>query len=88
MSEDWSCLGIIGHRSVPAAVKKKIAKGQTITGSFSTNLMAMKLKEKREVTILSTFHSDSNEMTMVMTLYCEYKQKPAAVVNYNNHLEQ
>lgn len=63
-------------------MKNKIAKGQT-AAYFSTNLMAVKWIDKREVNILSTFHK--KEMTIVKTRRGD-KLKPTAVAMYTKNM--
>lgn len=72
----------LNRKNMPVQLKKKISRGQTIA-CFSMDLMALKWMDKREVSILSTFHKD--EMTTVKS-YRGDKQKPAAVVTYNKNM--
>jgi len=45
----------LSRRRMPPDLKPKIPRG-TITARYSENLMALKWHDKREITILSTFH--------------------------------
>lgn len=64
----------LNRRNMPVKLKNKIARGQMVA-YFSTNLMAVKWMDKKEV----TFHK--NEMAIGKTHRCE-KLKPSAVVMY------
>lgn len=71
----------LNRKNMPVQLKSKIARGKTIA-CFATDLMALKWMDKREVSILSTFHC--NELTTVRT-YRGNKQKPVAVVTYTQN---
>lgn len=73
----------LNRKNMPAELKKKIGKNQVVS-AFSKNLMAMKWMDKREVTMLSTFHN--NAMAMIKNRRGEDKQKPVSVVSYTNHM--
>jgi hypothetical protein len=83
-SNQTDALGTVrlNRKHMPVQLKKKVAKGQTIA-LYSTDLMALKWMDKREVSILSTFHG--SEMTTVRT-FRGNKEKPVAVVAYNKHM--
>lgn len=61
----------------------KIKCGETIA-HFTKNLMALKWTDKKEVTVLSVFHTIT--METIKILYLE-KHKPTAILTYNNNMD-
>ncbi|XP_050065151.1 piggyBac transposable element-derived protein 1-like [Aphis gossypii] len=60
-------------------VKKKLKKGQVIAQKSSSKVMVLKFKDKRDLHMLSTKHTDN----MVMVPRRENKSKPEVVLDYN-----
>lgn len=61
--------------------RKKIAKGMTIA-RFCGELMALKWCDKKEVTMLSTFHND----TVIKVDYKNETKKPCVIVAYDENM--
>ena len=67
---------------MPADLKQKLPRGN-IAARFGENLMALKWHDKREITMLSTYHG--SETTTVKTR-CGDKEKPVVIVDYNKNM--
>jgi hypothetical protein len=65
-----------------AVIDKKLKKGETVAAESNTGVVIQKWKDKRDVLTLSTKHTNA-----VMKITCGRKEieKPAAVIDYNNH---
>lgn len=72
----------LNRKNMPVELKKKILRGLT-TANFTHDMMAVKWMDKKEVTVLSTFHR--NEMSIVRS-YRGDKEKPTAVLLYNSNM--
>jgi len=72
----------VTRKHMPTALKQKIRRGETVA-RFAKDMMALKWYDKKEVTILSTFHR--HEMTTVRTRRGD-KDKPKAVLLYNTNM--
>jgi len=70
----------LNWKNMPEHHKKKIKRGEIIA-RFTSDMMALKWMEKKEVTILSMYHTS----TMETIQKCDQeKQKVTAIVTYNN----
>ncbi|KAK9753581.1 Transposase IS4 [Popillia japonica] len=68
------------------AIKAKLKRG-VIESFISNNLLALKWQDKREVALLSTFHTP--EMDIIERRYPvtnEQLMKPKVVIDYNNNI--
>lgn len=72
----------LNRKNMPAELKKKIPRGQVIA-RYTSEMMAIKWMDKKEVTLLSTFHP--NEMETVSNHRGD-RQKPSAVIMYNQNM--
>lgn len=72
----------LNRKHMPVQLKTKIAKGSTVA-RFSEELMALKWHDKKEVTMLSTYHDES---TAEIEKRGEKKHKPVVVIDYNNSM--
>jgi hypothetical protein len=70
------------RKGMPADLKQKIKRGETMA-RFTEDLMAMKWMDKKDVTILSTYHTSTME---TVTKRDVEKEKPSAVLTYNKHM--
>ena len=78
------------RRGIPAEVKEvRLRKGESHF-SQDDSLLFMKWKDKRDVTMLSTFHDDTfiekRRRTRLASDGVEVIQKPAVVEDYNQHM--
>jgi len=72
----------LNRKHMPVQLKTKIAQGSTVA-KFSQELMALKWHDKKEVTMLSTYHDGS---TAEFEKGGVKKTKPLVVVDYNNSM--
>ncbi|XP_039719790.1 piggyBac transposable element-derived protein 4-like [Pteropus medius] len=73
----------LNTKQMPIDLKKRIAKGTT-AARFYDELMALKWYDKKEVIMLSTFHSDT-----VIEVDCrngKKTKKPCVIVDYNKNM--
>jgi len=62
---------------------KKLKKGEMVV-QHSGPVSVLKWKDKKEVTMISTYHGE--ETKMKPTKYRQEKQKPVSVLNYNENM--
>ena len=72
----------LSRKNMPGELKNKIVVGQTIA-CYSKDMMVVKWMDKREVSVLSTFHR--NDMNIVHNHRGD-KEKPNAILLYNNNM--
>ena len=72
----------LNRKNMPPTLKAKIARGQT-TAAFTNDMMALKWMDKKEVTMLSTFHGAQMQ---TVTVHRGEKEKPEAVILYNQNM--
>jgi hypothetical protein len=72
----------LNRKNMPNKLKRKIPRGQTVS-CFTTDMMALKWMDKREVSLLSTYHD--SDMTTTTT-HSGSKEKPSVVVTYNKNM--
>lgn len=72
----------LNRKHMPPDLKQKIRRGEAVA-RYTYDMMALKWLDKRDVSMLSTFHS--NEMTVIRTPRGE-KNKPQAVLLYNTNM--
>lgn len=72
----------LNHKHMPMDLKNKIPCGEAVA-RFTNNMMVQKWIDRKEVTVLLTFHS--NEMKTVKTHRGD-KHKPAAVLTNNKNM--
>jgi hypothetical protein len=68
--------------NLKAVIDKKLKKGETVAAESNTGVVIQKWKDKRDVLTLSTKHTDA---VMKITSGRKEIEKPAAVIDYNNH---
>nr|XP_005559135.2 piggyBac transposable element-derived protein 4 [Macaca fascicularis] len=73
----------LNRKQIPNDLKKRIAKGTTVA-RFCGELMALKWCDEKEVTMLSTFHSDT--MIEVNNRNGKKTKKPRVIVDYNENM--
>jgi len=79
------CVGTLrlSRKDVPQRVKvKKLKKGELVA-QHSGLVSILKWKDKKEVTMISTYHGE--ETRMKRTKYTQEKQKPVSVLDYNEN---
>jgi len=62
---------------------KKLKKGEMVA-QHSGPVSILKWKDKKEVTMISTYHGE--ETKMKLTKYRQEKQKPVSVLDYNENM--
>lgn len=72
----------VTRKHMPTALKQKVHRGETVA-RFTSDMMALKWMDRKEVCMLSTFHK--HEMTTIRT-YRGEKDKPKAVLLYNTNM--
>jgi len=72
----------LSRKHMPAELKKKIPRDCTVA-RYSNELMSLKWHDKKEVTMLSTFHDNS---TAEIEKRGVKKNKPLVIVDYNNNM--
>ena len=72
----------IGRRNMPADLKKPIERGSTVA-RYTSDMMALKWKDKRDVAMLSTYHN--NTMISIHSSRGD-KEKPEAIFAYNEKM--
>jgi hypothetical protein len=72
----------LNRQNMPADLRRKITRGQVIA-CYMSEMMALKWKDKKDVSMLSTFHG--NEMEIVQNFRGE-RAKPVSIVNYNHNM--
>ena len=80
------CVGTLrlSRKNVPQKVKdKKLKKGELVA-QHSGPVSVLKWKDKREVTMISTYHGE--ETKMKLTKCRQEKQKPVSVLDYNENM--
>jgi len=80
------CVGTLqlSRKDVPQRVKeKKLKKGEMIA-QHSGVVSVLKCKDKKEVTMISTYHGE--ETRMKLTKCRQEKQKPVSVLDYNENV--
>ena len=76
------CVGTLrlSRKDVPQRVKeKKLNKGEMVA-QHSGPLSVLKWKDKKEVTMISTYHGEETRMNL--TKCRQEKQKPVSVIDY------
>ena len=80
------CVGTLrlNRREVPKVIKEtKLKKGETVS-AFRQKSMVLKWKDKKDVSILSTFHD--NAMVNTVSRRGAQRSKPQAIANYNKNM--
>jgi len=72
----------VTRKNMPSDLKKKIVKGTTVA-RYTHDMMAPKWRDKREVAMLSTYHSD--EMITIQSSHGQ-KLKPEVILAYNEKM--
>jgi len=72
----------LSRSRMPPDLKPKIPRG-TITARYSENLMALKWHDKREITMLSTFHVSDTQSAKSRQ---GDKNKPVVIIDYNRNM--
>jgi len=65
--------------------EKKLKKGELVA-QYSGTVSVLKWKDKKEVTMISTFHGE--ETRMEVTKCRQEKQKPVSVLDYNENISE
>jgi hypothetical protein len=84
VNNDTNAVGTVrlGRKNMPKEMKPKIKIGETVS-FYERDMMAMKWHDKREVSMLSTYHND--EMVLKVRRGTE-KSVPVAITNYNENM--
>jgi hypothetical protein len=72
----------INRKNMPKELKSKIKKGETVC-YFTNHLMALKWHDKRQVAMLSNYHTSA---MATITNYSGEKQKPEVIIDYNANM--
>ena len=80
------CVGTLclSTKDVPQRVKEKKLKKGELVAQHSGQLSVLKWKDKKEVTVISTYHGE--ETRMKLTKCRQEKQKPVSVLDYNENI--
>ena len=80
----------VKRRGMPTEMQREIAKGEVIAIDLHQGMMALKWKDKRPVTMLTTIHDDRMISKRRRTRRAEggqeYIEKPRVVEEYNRHM--
>jgi len=71
------------RKNVPNDIKKQIPRGSVVS-RYSGRLLALKWKDKKDVSMLSTFHNDA--VCTTVSKRGSQQQKPQVIADYNNHM--
>jgi len=80
------CVGTLhlSRKDVPQRVKdKKLKKGELVA-QHSGLVSVLKWKDKKEVTMISTYHGEETKMKLMKCR--QEKQKPVSVLDYNENM--
>ena len=80
------CVGTLrlSRKDVPQRVKEKKLKKGALVAQHSGPVSVLKWKDKKEVTMISTYHGE--ETRMKLTKCRQEKQKPVSVLDYNENM--
>ncbi|KAF2891524.1 hypothetical protein ILUMI_14649, partial [Ignelater luminosus] len=71
----------VNRKQLPKSVtQKKLQRGETV-GAFKEKLMCLKWHDKKDITMMSTIHS--NYMIEMQTKRGDVKHKPLVIIDYN-----
>jgi len=80
------CVGTLrlSRKDVPQSVKEKKLKKGELVAQHSGPVSVLKWKDKKEVTMISTYHGQDTRM--MLTKCRQEKQKPVSVLDYNENM--
>ena len=80
------CVGTLrlSRKDIPQRVKEKKLKKRELVAQHSGLVSVLKWKNKKEMTMNSTYHGE--ETRMKLTKCRQEKQKPVSVLDYNENM--
>jgi len=74
----------LSRKDIPQRVKEKKLKKGELVAQHSGRVSVLKWKDKKEVTMISTYHG--KETRMKLAKHRQEKQKPVTVLDYNKNM--
>ncbi|KAF2897257.1 hypothetical protein ILUMI_08918 [Ignelater luminosus] len=75
----------VNRKQLPKSVtQKKLQRGETAS-AFKEKLMCLKWHDKKDITMMSTIHS--NDMIEMQTKRGDVKHKPLVIIDYNTGMQ-
>ena len=80
------CVGTLrlSRKDVPQRVKEKKLKKGEMVAQHSGPVSILKWKDKKDVTMVSTYHGEETRMKLMKCR--EEKRKPVSVLDYNENM--